>query len=155
MKYLIRAFKYYIYLLVILVLVLLILVKLNLANADISTMFRNGYDSIWQIALLIAAFSALYPKLAFSSMNVAAPGSFGQQRDLIMEIMDSRGYKLLSEEGEKAVFILRSPLSRMFRMWEDKVVVSKTFDGIRLEGFTKDIVRIASALEFKINLPEK
>lgn len=155
MKYLVRSVKYFLSLLVVLVLVLLVLVKLNLVNSEIEDMFRNGYDSLWQIALILAAFSALYPKIGYGTRDVHAPGSLAEQRAAIVGYMDSRGYKLLKEDDEKLEFVLRSPLSRLFRMFEDNIVVSKTFDGVRVEGLTKDIVRVASAIQSRLENSEQ
>ena len=38
---------------------------------------------------------------------------------------------------------------RLFRMLEDRVTFTRTATGFELEGPTKDLVRIVSALEYK------
>ncbi len=60
--------------------------------------------------------------------------------------MDSRGYKLRSEEGDTMVFIKRSPLDRALRMWEDAISFTKTEAGYDIEGHTKEMVRCRSAI---------
>ena len=62
MKYLIRSLKYYCYLIILLALIILALVLTGFVEADLSKMFVNGYDSLWQIALVMLAFAALYPR---------------------------------------------------------------------------------------------
>ena len=155
MKYLIRALKYFVYLTIILVLIILILVKLKLANADLSQMFVNGYDSLWQIALIIAAFSAVYPKFGFSSRPARLAGSDSEIRPGVMEVMDEHGYKLEMEEDGRMSFVKRAPFSRAMKMWEDRITLSRTIDGYSVEGLTKDIVRIISALEYRYRNPEE
>ena len=74
MKYFVRAVKYFIYLLVILSLVIAILVVSGLVDGDLSTMFVNGYDSYWQIALIAAALAALYPRMGYCTRTAHVYG---------------------------------------------------------------------------------
>lgn len=153
MKYLVRALKYYLSILILLVVILFVLVKLNLANGDLATMFKDGYNSLWQIALILAVFSAIYPKLGYGSRTITAPGSHSDFRMKILEYMDERDYKLKEEDGERMVFVLRSPVRRLFKMFEDNITITKEMIGYNVEGLTKDVVRIASGLENRLNLP--
>ena len=59
MRYIVRAVKYFFQLMVILALIIAILVVAKVVDADISKIFVNGYDSLWQIALMMAAFAAI------------------------------------------------------------------------------------------------
>ena len=153
MKYIERALKYYLSILILLVIILFALVKLNLANADLGTMFRNGYDSLWQIAAILAVFSAIYPKIGYGTRSITAPGPYSDFRNRIIEFMDERDYKLLKEDGEKMVFVLRSPIRRLFKMFEDNITITKEMVGFSIEGLTKDVVRVASGLENRLNPP--
>lgn len=155
MKYLIRSVKYFFYLAIILTLVILILMKLKLVDSNPEQIFRNGYDSFWQIALMLAAFAAIYPKFGFSRRNARIPGEFGEIRSEVIEHMDLRGYKLEKQEGENMYFRLRSPMQRVTRMLEDRVTMTRSFDGFELEGATKDVVRIVSFLENKSYRPSE
>ena len=67
MKYIIRSLKYFCYLICILVLIILALVLTGFVEADLSKMFVNGYDSLWQIALIMLVFAIIYPRFGFSS----------------------------------------------------------------------------------------
>lgn len=150
MKYLIRAAKYYLYILIVLVIILFVLVRLDLANADLSEMFRNGYDSLWQIALILLAFSAIYPKFGYGSRHMRAPGSYSELRSAIVEFMDGRGYRLREEKDETMVFVLRAPLARLFRMFEDEITLTREMTGYSVEGRVKDVVRLIGGLENKL-----
>ncbi len=155
MKYLIRSLKQFAYLTIVLVLVVFILVKANLVEADISEMFVNGYDSLWQIALIIAVFAGIYPKMGYSSREVKMYGPDEEIRPVLTEVMDNRGYKLEKEEEGKLTFIKRSPIARLTKFLEDRVTFTRSISGYSVEGITKDIVRIASALEYRFNRPEE
>lgn len=147
MKYFVRAVKYFIYLTVILAIVLYAMVLLKFTDGNIQTMFRNGYDSLWMIAGMLAFFSAIYPKFGFSTRKAIVPGAYGEIRDAVIDVMDSHGYKLEKEEGENLSFRLRSPLSRISRMTEDRITLTRTVSGFDLEGLTRDVVRLRPALE--------
>ena len=67
MKYFIRSVKYFFYLLVILAIIITALVLAGFVEADISKIFINGYDSLWQICLIMAVFSAIYPRVGLST----------------------------------------------------------------------------------------
>ena len=66
MKYIIRSIKYFIQLMVILALIIAVLIVAKVVDSDISKIFVNGYDSLWQIALMMAAFAAIYPRFGYS-----------------------------------------------------------------------------------------
>ena len=56
MKYIVRSLKYYCYLLLLLVIIIAALVLTGFVEADLSKMFVNGYDSLWQIAYKCSVF---------------------------------------------------------------------------------------------------
>ena len=147
MKYLVRAVKYFLYFCLLLVIILAALILLGLAEADPATLFRNGYDSYWQIALMFAALAAAYPYFGFMKKEVTIPGEYGAIRDGVVGVMQERGYELEREEGEDLFFRLRSRAARISRMWEDRVSVTRRLGGFTLEGPRKDLVRLSYALE--------
>ena len=147
MKYFIRSVKYFFYLLVILAIIITALVLAGLVEADISRIFVNGYDSLWQICLIMAVFAAIYPRFGFSSRTAHVYGSPEDVRPLLMRVMDLHGYRLEKEDGPTLTFVKRSVVSRILKMWEDRITVEPEAAGLRLEGITKDIVRLVSGLE--------
>ena len=146
MKYLVRAIKYYLYLIIILALILAILVVFDFAEGDISTMFVHGYDSLWQIALMLAALAALYPLLGYSSRPLDLPGSDEEVKPLVLKAMEAREYKVRSDDGHCIRFVKSSPLDRTVKMWEDTLTFTRTAKGYSVEGRTKDAVRAVSAV---------
>lgn len=155
MKYLVRALKQFVYLTVILTLLILVLVKAGFVEADLSVMFVNGYDSFWQIGLMIAAFALIYPRIGYSVREARVYGPDEKLVPGLREVMEDRGYRLSDKTGETLRFVKRAPLSRMVKMWEDTITVTRIPSGFSVEGLTKDVVRVVSALEYKFRLPEE
>lgn len=147
MKYFIRSVKYFFYLLVILAIIITILVLAGFVEADISKIFVNGYDSLWQICLIMAVFAAIYPRFGFSSRTAHVYGSPEDVRPLLLKVMDLHGYRLEKDSGDSLTFVKRSVISRLLKMWEDRITVSFDVAGLRLEGISKDLVRLVSGLE--------
>ena len=147
MKYLVRAVKYFFYLFLILFIIILVLMAAKLVESDPSKLFIHGYDSIWQIAIIMAVFAAIYPRIGFSTRNVHLLGSPEEVHGTIVKVLDQRGYKLEKDNDGTMTFVERSPISRALKMWEDRMTFSTTAGGIEVEGLTRDLVRLVSALE--------
>lgn len=151
MKYLVRAIKYFFKLLVILALILVILVALKFVEADITKMFVNGYDSLWQIAALMALFAAIYPRFGYVTRTIPVPGSPEETLPVLKKAMDARGYVLQKQDGESRVFVKRSKLDRILKMYEDTITVTPAITGYELEGAGRDVARAAATIENAFN----
>ena len=147
MKYIVRSLKYFCYLLVLLVIIILALVLTGFVEADLSKMFINGYDSLWQIALVMFVFALIYPRFGFSKRTAHLYGSPEELRLDIMKVMEDLGYRLESEADGTFSFLRRSGLSRALKMWEDRITISPSGAGLEIEGLTRDLSRIVSGLE--------
>lgn len=156
MKYLIRSVKYFIYLVVIISLILAILVLIGAAEADISTMFRNGYNALWQIAILFAVIAAIYPKFGFITRDAIMTGTLVENTDRVRNYMASREYVLESENGNVLTYRHRGFISRLTRMFEDRITITLTEEGATVEGLRKDAFRIAAGIENRpVDVPEE
>lgn len=147
LKYIVRAVKYFFYFSLILIIILTILSVAGVIDGNVETMFRNGYDSVWQIALMFALVSSVYPIFGFVKKGTLIPGEYGEIRDGVVEFMESRGYRLEKEEGESLSFRNRSVLNRISRMLEDRITFTRTLGGFTVEGLRKDTIRIVYGLE--------
>lgn len=154
MKYLLRAIKYYLYMVILVTIMLAALSLMHIVEWDASTMFRNGYESIWQLALAFLAIALLYPKFGFSKRGVIIPGEYGEIREGIVSYMEEHGYMLESEEDENLAFRAKSPVRKLLRFFEDRVTMTRDFGGFYMEGLTKDIVRLINGLEYKFRSPQ-
>lgn len=147
MKYIIRSLKYYCYLILLLAIIILVLVLTGFVEADLSQMFVNGYDSLWQIALVMLVFAVIYPRFGFSSRTAHLYGSPEELRPDVTRVMESLGYRMEKEQDGGWAFRRRSALSRALKMWEDRITVKPSGAGLLVEGLTRDLARVVSALE--------
>ena len=152
MKYLVRSLKYFLCLLIILALVIAALIVTGLVEADFETMFKNGYDSYWQIALVAAVLAALYPRMGYSTRTAHIYGEPADVKARLDHVMDLHGYRLSKDLGEDGIcYVRRSGLSRALKTWEDTLTCRITAPGVEIGGPTKDVVRIFSGLEAQID----
>lgn len=144
MKYLIRSLKYYVQLLLILCVFIAVLMAFKIVDTDLDTLFINGKDSFWQIALIMAVFAAIYPRMGYTTRRVRIGGSFDEVLPVVMKVLTARGYSLKERDGENLIFRLNSVAGRIARMGEDKITFTRQLSGFDVEGLTKDVVRIIS-----------
>ncbi len=147
MKYFVRAIKYFIYLSVLLVIILTLLVLIRAVEPDIETMFRNGYDALWQIALLFAVLAAIYPKVGYVNRMATMQDSWDNVRNDIKKYMENHYYSLEKAKPGMMTFRHDGTVSRLSRMFEDRITITATEGGVTVEGLRKDVLRIASGLE--------
>ena len=98
------------------------------------------------MALIVAAFAAVYPMLGYGKRNVRIYGEPEQVWPEIVEFMNGRGYILTEGDAQGAKFRLASKLSRVMRMGEDTITFTRNIGGYSLEGRTKEIVRLDTGL---------
>ena len=154
MKYIVRSIKYFAYLGIILTIILVLLSLFGVIGSSLDEIFKDGADSLWKIAGILAVFAAIYPYLGFGKRQVIIPGAYSEIRDELVELMHQRGYILVSEDGDNPVFRLSSPASRITRMFEDRLTFTRTISGFTIEGPSKDLVRVAAAIETKFRIDE-
>jgi len=155
MKYFIRSIKYFVYACVLLTLILTVLSALKLIEGDVTSMFRNGYDSLWQIALAFLAISLFYPKFGYTERPAIIPGEYNEIRDGIISYMVDHGYRLEIEDGEDLSFVIVAPFGKIKRMFEDRITFRREIPGYYIEGLTKDVVKIVYGLEYKFRSGEE
>ena len=149
MKYLVRVLKYFVYITVVMALILLALSLLGIVGRDVDSMFRNGWNSLWQIALMFLAVSALYPKFGFCKRGAIIPGTYEEIRPGLVRYMAEHGYEVEKEEGENLSFRARSTVRKITRMYEDRIEFERDFAGFTVKGKRSDIVRIIHGVETK------
>ena len=150
LKYIIRVIKYFIYISVLLTIILAILTLFGIVDGNPEVMFRNGYDSIWQIALMFGIVSAIYPMFGYMKKEAMARGSYDDLKPILVEFMKGRGYRLVSEKEETLTFVNNSFTKRLSRVFEDQITISKVFAGFEFEGLRRDVVRLTLGFENRI-----
>ena len=91
MRYVIRALKYCIHISVLLAIVVAILFALNIVEGGINDVFRNGWDSIWMLALMFLGLSAFYPLLGYAHYTASVAGSLEERKAEICSYMQEKG----------------------------------------------------------------
>nr|AGH13527.1 hypothetical protein [uncultured bacterium pUR16A2] len=154
MKYFIRSLKYFLYISIILILILAALAAFGLVSTDINVLFRDGYKSLLKIALMFFGVSLVYPKFGYTKRGAVLPGEYSEIRDGIISFMESRGYRLESEENENLTFRMTSSVKKILRVGEDRITMTRDMAGYVVEGPSKDIISIVYGLQERLNRSE-
>lgn len=140
---------------VILAIIVTILVVAKVVESDISKIFVNGYNSLWQIALMMAAFAAIYPRFGYTRRQALVPGADEEVEPVLKQVMEAHGYieekgdsshSLRMTDGRVRRFRKKSVADRVMRIWEDRITVERCATGFELEGISRDVVRLVNAL---------
>ena len=124
---------------------------LHVVDPEIESMFRNGYKSLLQIAVMFGTVSAIYPLFGFMKKGAFLPGEYSEIAPEVKAVMKERGYVLESEEGENISFRRADFASKLFRMFEDRVTFTRDATGFTVEGLRRDVVRLVYAVEYRHN----
>ena len=151
MKYIIRSIKYFFYFALLTTAIVFALIFIGAVNGDINDIFEGGYNALWKMGLFFAVVAAVYPKLGFIVRCVEAKQSWDEIKGISKEYFKNRRYKLESETDDTLTFIRRSTVERISRMYEDRITLSKTETGFKMEGLRKDVLLAASGLEHTLN----
>lgn len=151
MKYFIRAVKYFFYFAFLTTAIVLVLVATGMASSDINELFEGGYNALWKMAIFFAIVGAVYPKLGFISRKIYVQKSKDEIRDATVEYMSERSYGFESETPDSMTFRYRGTIGRLTRMYEDRIILTRTEDGYIMEGLRKDVMRLATGLEYRLN----
>lgn len=151
MTYFIRSVKYFFYFALIFCLIIAVLLLTGLAEGDIDSMFRGGWNAIWKIAIMFAVVAAVYPKVGFIKRAINATGGIKANRTEIVDYLRDRSFDV-EKEGEGFItFRHRGFVNRLSRMLEDRITITEVDEGLEIEGLRKDAFRLASGLEYKLS----
>lgn len=151
MKYFIRAVKYFFYFAFLTTAIVLVLVATGMASSDINELFEGGYNALWKMAIFFAIVGAVYPKLGFISRKMYIQKGKDEIRDAAVEYMSERSYGFESETPDSMTFRYRGTIGRLTRMYEDRIILTRTEDGYIMEGLRKDVMKLATGLEYRHN----
>jgi len=152
MIYLRRALKYFIQITLLFGVAIAFLMATGMAESNINVAFRHGWQSIWLILAVFAAVSLLYPRFGYGKRQIRAEGDPADYWKKIEEAMDARGYIPAGETPEGGrKYQLKSSVNRVARLWEDTITINPVLGGFQAEGLSRDLIRVVSALDRKIN----
>ena len=151
MKHFIRSVKYFFYFAFWTTVIVVALVATGLASGDINELFEGGCNALWKMAIFFAVVGAVYPKLGFISRKLYISKDKDQIRDEAVTYMSERMYGFESETPDSITFRYRGTLGRITRMYEDRIVLTRTEGGYIMEGLRKDVMKLATGLEYRLN----
>ena len=153
MKYLIRSVKYFFYFATLTTLIISVLVFIGAVEGDINSIFEDGVNSIWKIAAFFVLVAAVYPKFGFVTRKIETTADWDTVKGTAKAYFLEKPFKLESETADCVTFRRRDIISRLTKMGEDRISLSRTDDGFILEGLRKDVFLYATGLEY--SLPKK
>ena len=147
MRYLVRALKYFITLWLIICAALAIFQLIGIVEGGVESMFKGGWNAVWQIAALFALFSSIYPLLGYGRRLLDMKGDKEKYDEVVDEYMQKNGYVVDYQNDAMISYILGNPLKRLFKFWEDRINFTRREGGYELEGNRKEILRIIYSIE--------
>ena len=154
MKYLIRSLKYFFYFSIMCTAIVTILVLIGAVEGDINSIFEEGYKSVGKIVIFFAVVAAVYPKFGFITQEICSDKPWQEIRQEVIKYMKERNYVLEGEKDNVVTFRFKTAVGRLSKMYEDRLVLTKTAGGYQLEGLRKDVMRLAMGLEHRLNPQE-
>ena len=154
MKYLIRSIKYFIYFSLMCTIIVSVLVLTGAVEGNIESIFEEGYTSIGKIAIFFAVVAAVYPKVGFINRGISSDKEWSEVRNDVIEYMKERQWDLESETDGVATFRVRGVALRLSKMYEDRITLTKSAEGYQMEGYRKDVMRLATGLEHRLDSRE-
>ena len=151
MKYTIRAIKYFFYFTLLTTLIITVLVLIGAVEGNINAIFEGGTQALWKIGLFYAAIAAVYPKVGFINRKVEVNREWSDIREDAISFFQDRRYELESESSDKITFRIKGVHGKLSKMFEDRITVTRVFDGYEFEGLRKDILRIATGFETRFH----
>jgi len=152
MTYLRRAFKYLVQICIIFVVIIGALMLTGYISSDVSVAFQQGWKSIAYIAGMFAVVSLAYPFFGYGKRTIHAKGDPAEYWARIDAAMASRGYEKAGETQNGGYrYHHTSTYMRVMRLWEDNITIDPVLGGFQAEGLVRDLARIVSAIDHKIN----
>lgn len=151
MKYLIRAIKYFFYFALITSAIIAVLIFIGAVENNINAIFEGGYNALWKMAIFFVAVAAVYPSLAFIKRDITIKGGFTANKDEIIAYMKDRRYEVESDTENALTFRVKGTIDKLSKMYEDRITLTPTLEGVQMEGLRKDIIRLAMGLESRLN----
>ncbi|PKO98988.1 MAG: hypothetical protein CVU13_07625 [Bacteroidetes bacterium HGW-Bacteroidetes-8] len=147
-QYLTRVIKYLIYLAIVFTLVVAIFSLTSGTGFSFTNLFREGTEI--QIIVFLLAMSIIYPFFGYAKKKVYLNKSYLEDKAKIVDVFDKSRFSVEFEGTTSTTFRHKSVVVRMFRMFEDRIVLDFSDNPISLEGQRKDVYRIARMIEYAV-----
>ncbi|GAB1473844.1 hypothetical protein MASR2M69_12850 [Bacteroidota bacterium] len=147
-QYLTRVVKYLVYLVIVFVLVIAIFSLTSKSSFSFSNLFREGTEM--QIVIFLLVMSVIYPFFGYARKKVYLNKSFTEDKTKILDAFERSRFEVESESGNTLSFRHKSFVVRMFRMFEDRIILDYSDNPIAIEGQRKEVYRIARMIEYAV-----
>lgn len=147
-QYLTRVVKYLVYLVIVFVLVIAIFSLTSKSSFSFSNLFREGTEM--QIVIFLLVMSVIYPFFGYERKKVYLNKSFTEDKTKILDAFERSRFEVESESGNTLSFRHKSFVVRMFRMFEDRIILDYSDNPIAIEGQRKEVYRIARMIEYAV-----
>jgi hypothetical protein len=146
-KYLIRVVKYLVYMAIVFFLIITIFALTSgQKEFNYESLFRAGTGT--QLLIFYFVISFVYPLVSFIKKRAYLNRPFAEEREKVLKVFENSNYIIVAESANTITFRHKSPVTRMFRMYEDTIVVDFTDNPIVLDGMRKDVFRLARSIEY-------
>ena len=152
MKYLIRSVKYFFYFAILTTLIILALVMIGAVEGNIKGIFEDGYNSLWKIAVFFVLVAAVYPKFGFVRRRLDTTEDWNTVKKTAMSYFSEKPFKVESEGTDNVTFRRRDTISRITKMGEDRITLTRTDEGYYLDGLRKDVILYSTGLESALSI---
>ncbi|MDR2384020.1 MAG: hypothetical protein LBD76_09095 [Prevotellaceae bacterium] len=117
---------------------------------------RDASVTLWNLVaypvrmlIFFVLYGIVYPLVSFVKKDVMLVRTFSEERINILNIFDSMGYELTSENDGILTFRLKNRLARFMRLfYEDMIEVEYNEGKVSLSGFRRDIYRLTRYIEY-------
>ncbi|MHC1779741.1 MAG: hypothetical protein AB9922_05840 [Bacteroidales bacterium] len=147
-QYLTRVVKYLVYLVIVFVLVIAIFSLTSKSSFSFSNLFREGTEL--QIVIFLLVMSVIYPFFGYARKKVYLNKSYTEDKAKILDAFERSRFEVESESGNTLSFRHKSFVVRMFRMFEDRIILDFSDNPIAIEGQRKEVYRIARMIEYAV-----
>lgn len=154
MKYILRAFGYFVHTCVLVIIIFGVLIAGGILPSNINDLFVDGWQSVGMIIGIFALFSAVYPRLGYGTRLASAMEEPAKLDKEVVRFMEDRGYILTSDDNERMSFVHKNILQRVINEFCDEITFTRTLGGYDVEGRVKEVTRIIYAFGNRFSAAE-
>jgi hypothetical protein len=152
MKYFIRAVKYFFYFAILTTFIILALVFIGAVEGNIESIFEDGYNSLWKIGVFFVLVAAVYPKFGFIRRKLDTDQEWSIVKDKATAYFEEKPFRLESQTEDSISFRRRDTISRITKMGEDRITLTRTGEGYYMDGLRKDVILYSTGLESALSI---
>ena len=98
------------------------------------------------LVVVIILLSALYPRFGFMKKRIEGC-NYERDAARIDNAMHAHGFKLVEDRGNVKIYGADTLLRRLTLMFEDRIELHITNEGIEMQGLRRSVARVAYQLE--------